>query len=141
MLLICDVKFKRILIITLDFRVQPEHVEQGIKLECTAAIGAVYWQSFQEKIPVIPRLEESTSSKSWFGLTSGASSSSFVQHANVLLGNNPQKLLRNIYIIKYHYVCSKYYYLCFISVRLLVLSSLLPIVILAMLKISTNGLT
>ena len=105
MLLICDVKFKRILIITLDFRVQPEHVEQGIKLECTAAIGAVYWQSFQEKIPVIPRLEESTSSKSWFGLTSGASSSSFVQHANVLLGNNPQKLLRNIYIReKYHYV-------------------------------------
>ena len=61
-------------------------MEQGIKLECTAAIGAVYWQSFQEKIPVVPRLKESTASRPWWGGTSGASSSSFVQHANILLG-------------------------------------------------------
>ena len=70
----------------LYFRVRPEHVEMGIKLECTAAIGAVYWQSFQEKIPVVPRLKESTTSSHWW-ISSGASSSSFVQHANILLGN------------------------------------------------------
>ena len=68
------------------FRVRPEHVEMGIKLECTAAIGAVYWQSFQEKIPVVPRLKESTTSSHWW-ISSGASSSSFVQHANILLGS------------------------------------------------------
>ena len=83
-----EVEFIKDVWLQLDFRVQSEHVEQGIKLECTAAIGAVYWQSFQEKIPVIPRLEESTASKNWWQLTSGASSSSFVQHANVLLGMN-----------------------------------------------------
>ena len=72
----------------LYFRVRPEHVEQGIKLECTAAIGAVFWQSFQEKIPVIPRIEKSTSSSNWWRSSSGASSSSsFVQHvANLILG-------------------------------------------------------
>ena len=77
----------------MDFRVQSEHVEQGIKLECTAAIGAVFWQSFHEKIPVIPRIEKSTSSSNWWRSSSGASSSSsFVQHvANLILGK--QKII------------------------------------------------
>ena len=69
-----------------NFRVRPEHVDEGIKLECTASIGAVYWQSFQEKIPVVPRIEESTSSSNWWRTSSGATSSSFVRHANVLIG-------------------------------------------------------
>ena len=82
----------------LYFRVRPEHVEQGIKLECTAAIGAVFWQSFQEKIPVIPRIEKSTSSSNWWRSSSGASSSSsFVQHvANIILGK--QKIILKDYI-------------------------------------------
>jgi hypothetical protein len=70
----------------LTFRVRPEHVELGLNLECTSAIGAVYWQSFQEKIPVVRRLEKTTSSSNWWRSSSGAASSSFVQHANVVLG-------------------------------------------------------
>ena len=84
----------------LYFRVRPEHVEQGIKLECTAAIGAVFWQSFQEKIPVIPRIEKSTSSSNWWRSSSGASSSSsFVQHvANLILGKQ-KIILRDLKVI------------------------------------------
>ena len=92
-------------------RVRPEHVEQGIKLECTAAIGAVFWQSFQEKIPVIPRIEKSTSSSNWWRSSSGASSSSsFVQHvANLILGkqNIILKDLKVIYQVLYISILSK----------------------------------
>merc|ERR1719414_2693258 len=35
----------------LSFKVNKQHVKTGLKLECTASIGSVYWQSFQEKIP------------------------------------------------------------------------------------------
>ena len=115
-------------------------MEQGIKLECTAAIGAVYWQSFQEKIPVVPRLKESTASRPWWGGTSGASSSSFVQHANILLGKT------KVYFIPLRWSkrsLDKYIinHTLFFSVRLLVLSSFLPIVILALTTFSINGLT
>ena len=69
-----------------NYRTRREHVEQGLKLECTASIGAVYWQSFQEKVLVVPKPEKSTSTKSWWGGSSGGSSSSFARLANVHLG-------------------------------------------------------
>ena len=31
----------------LTFRVRASHVGVGLRLECTASIGSVYWQSFQ----------------------------------------------------------------------------------------------
>ena len=47
---------------------------KGLKLECTASIGSVYWQSFQEKIPVGPRETPAAMSGNWWtggGATSG----------------------------------------------------------------------
>ncbi len=38
----------------LTFSVQPHHLG-SLKLECRAAIGSVYWQSFNERIPVAAR--------------------------------------------------------------------------------------
>ena len=53
----------------LTFRVRTNHVGVGLKLECTASIGSVYWQSFQEKIPVSPR-EQPVSGNWWTGSSS-----------------------------------------------------------------------
>jgi len=53
----------------LTFRVRSNHVIVGLKLECTVSIGSVYWQSFQEKIPVSPR-EQPVSGTWWTASTS-----------------------------------------------------------------------
>ena len=58
----------------LTFRVRKNHVGVGLKLECTASIGSVYWQSFQEKIPVSPR-EQPVSGNWWTGSSSGPTTS------------------------------------------------------------------
>ena len=50
----------------LTFKVTPQHVSTGLKLECTASIGSVYWQSFQEKIPVAPRETPAAMSGNWW---------------------------------------------------------------------------
>ena len=41
----------------LTFRVRANHVGVGLRLECTASIGSVYWQSFQVVLPTasVPR--------------------------------------------------------------------------------------
>ena len=57
-------------------RVTKQHLIKGLKLECTASIGSVYWQSFQEKIPVGPRETPAAMSGNWWtGATNGVPSS------------------------------------------------------------------
>jgi hypothetical protein len=50
----------------LTFKVTPEQVSSGLKLECTASIGSVYWQSFQEKIPVAARETPAAMAGNWW---------------------------------------------------------------------------
>jgi len=96
----------------LSFKVSPQHVSTGLKLECTASIGSVYWQSFQEKIPVAHRDRQAAGiaasggdsgggGSKWPWSTSSKATSTFIHHANANLG------------------------------RLLILSYLLPVVLLA----------
>ncbi len=55
----------------LSFEVPPSFYPGGLKLECSASIGSVYWQSFQEKIPIAPR-EQPAVSNTWWGQASMA---------------------------------------------------------------------
>jgi hypothetical protein len=68
----------------LSFRVRTNHVGVGLKLECTASIGSVYWQSFQEKIPVSPR-EQPVSGNWWTGSSSsvGFAAQNFGKEKNI----------------------------------------------------------
>ena len=58
----------------LTFRIKPKYVKQGLKLECTASIGSVYWQSFLETPKVSPREQPAISGNWWGGTSSHASS-------------------------------------------------------------------
>ena len=49
----------------LTFQVKPKYVNLGLKLECTASIGSVYWQSFQETPKVSPREQPAISGNWW----------------------------------------------------------------------------
>ena len=49
----------------LTFQVKPKYVNLGLKLECTASIGSVYWQSFQETPKVSPREQPAVSGNWW----------------------------------------------------------------------------
>lgn len=60
----------------LNFIVKPKYVGVGLKLECTASIGSVYWQSFQEKIPVSPR-EQAAISGNWWTSSQATSKSKY----------------------------------------------------------------
>eukprot|EP00095_Tigriopus_kingsejongensis_P008395 maker-scaffold9_size846264-snap-gene-4.19 protein:Tk08395 transcript:maker-scaffold9_size846264-snap-gene-4.19-mRNA-1 annotation:"beat protein" len=51
-------------VLGLLFKVKQHHLG-GLKLECTSSIGSVYWQSFQEKIPIAPREQPATSGNWW----------------------------------------------------------------------------
>ncbi|XP_059095713.1 uncharacterized protein LOC131890389 [Tigriopus californicus] len=51
-------------ILGLIFKVKPHHLGE-LKLECRSSIGSVYWQSFQEKIPVAPREQPARSGNWW----------------------------------------------------------------------------
>ena len=55
----------------LTFSVKPKYVMVGLKLECTASIGSVYWQSFQEKPKVAPK-EQPAISGNWWTSSSAA---------------------------------------------------------------------
>lgn len=57
----------------LTFAVKAKYVNLGLKLECTASIGSVYWQSFQETPKVSPR-EQPAVSGNWPWTSSPASS-------------------------------------------------------------------
>ena len=54
----------------LTFSVKPKYVMVGLKLECTASIGSVYWQSFQET-PKVSQKEQPAISGNW-GIFSSA---------------------------------------------------------------------
>ena len=65
----------------LTFQVKPKYVNLGLKLECTASIGSVYWQSFQETPKVSPREQPAISGNWWGGTSSHASSKgSFINY-------------------------------------------------------------
>lgn len=49
----------------LTFRIKPKYVKQGLKLECTASIGSVYWQSFLETPKVSPKEQISIYGNLW----------------------------------------------------------------------------
>jgi len=49
----------------LTFQVKPKYVKHGLKLECTASIGSVYWQSFQDSPKVSPREQPAISGNWW----------------------------------------------------------------------------
>ena len=59
----------------LTFAVKPKYVNLGLKLECTASIGSVYWQSFQETPKVSPREQPAVSGNWWTSSSSAASGS------------------------------------------------------------------
>ena len=61
----------------LTFQVKPKYVKHGLKLECTASIGSVYWQSFQDSPKVSPREQPAISGNWW---TSSHASSKRVVH-------------------------------------------------------------
>ena len=62
---------------------------KGLKLECTASIGSVYWQSFQEKIPVGPRETPAAMSGNWW---TGATGGGRTQATSVIGGEFDIKL-------------------------------------------------
>ena len=49
----------------LMFRIKPKYVKLGLKLECTASIGSVYWQSFLETPKVSPKEQIAISGNWW----------------------------------------------------------------------------
>ena len=49
----------------LMFYVKPKYVKSGLKLECTASIGSVYWQSFLETPKVSPKEQIAISGNWW----------------------------------------------------------------------------
>lgn len=57
----------------LTFAVKAKYIN-GLKLECTASIGSVYWQSFQETPKVSPREQPAVSGNWW---TSSPASSKY----------------------------------------------------------------
>lgn len=61
----------------LTFSVKPKYVMVGLKLECTASIGSVYWQSFQETPKVSPKEQPAISGNWWTSSTSAASKNNF----------------------------------------------------------------
>ena len=72
---------------------------KGLKLECTASIGSVYWQSFQEKIPVGPRETPAAMAGNWW---TGATSSG--QQAPSLVGGRfglDFEILRTIGLVNF----------------------------------------
>ena len=66
----------------LTFSVKPKYVMVGLKLECTASIGSVYWQSFQETPKVSPK-EQPAISDSWWNNSSAAGN---LQGPNAVVG-------------------------------------------------------
>ncbi|XP_071747145.1 uncharacterized protein [Lepeophtheirus salmonis] len=76
----------------LTFKVGKQYLGIGLKLECTVAIGSVYWQSFNAEIPVELK-EQSSVSNSWWISSSGerptilgASSYTFMNVLSITIG-------------------------------------------------------
>ena len=57
----------------LSFVVPPSFYPAGLTLECSASIGSVYWQSFQEKIPISPK--DQAVSDPWWSRSSDSAKS------------------------------------------------------------------
>ena len=77
----------------LTFTVKPKYVMVGIKLECTASIGSVYWQSFQET-PKVSQKEQPAISGNW-----GIFSSAAGIFSSILNLSSPRCLKITIYIL------------------------------------------
>ena len=69
----------------LTFSVKPKYVMVGLKLECTASIGSVYWQSFQET-PKVSQKEQPAISGNWGIFSSAAGiSSNYLSKCNPIV--------------------------------------------------------
>lgn len=85
----------------LNFIVKPKYVGVGLKLECTASIGSVYWQSFQEKIPVSPR-EQAAISGNWWTSSQATSKSKYsckIVKINFMIKKKKKKSNLQIFLI------------------------------------------
>ena len=75
----------------LTFQVKPKYVKHGLKLECTASIGSVYWQSFQDSPKVSPR-EQPAISGNWWTSSHASSKGSFINYLRILRKKSVKKL-------------------------------------------------
>ena len=89
----------------LTFAVKPKYVNLGLKLECTASIGSVYWQSFQETPKVSPREQPAVSGNWWTSSSSAASGSTlllFRWHKK-----NPMTCFFSLQFVEFFHHCSR----------------------------------